>query len=520
MEILWIIMAIIMGLLSKKIGLPPLVGYLGAGFAITAGLPVLSEYAPGVGEIDVHFDALSYVAHAGILLLLFSVGLKIKIKQIVQPVVVGTGLMHIVFSILFLSPGIFFVFEQDVRTSFLLACTLSFSSTVLAASVLESKQELNAFHGQIAIGVLIIQDLMAMVLMSGASGTYPTPWSLLALLVFFGKPLIYKLLDASGHNEMLLLSGLGLALVAGGAGFSALGLSGELGALIFGALCAGHSKSNALAKSLWGVKELFLIAFFLSIGLNGLPTVYDLSFALVMTMLLPLQAIMFFLLLVSFKLKSRTAFLSSVTLTNFSEFSLIVAATVLPEWMVPLAIAVSLSFIISAPINHYAHPIFDKIEWWLSMFERPGYHPDEAPITIGNYDILIMGMGKIGRSAYKEAAKSKHRVIGFDSDANKIKNLQDEKFNIVYADAEHGNFWKRLDTSDLKAVVLAMDCGDATLIATKALRKKGFTGFIISHTEYREFADKLKSAGISESYVTMEEVGNSLVYHTLKELDG
>ena len=511
-----------MGLLAKRIGLPPLLGYLMAGFAITASLPFINELMKDFGDagsVNTHSDALSHVAHAGILLLLFTVGLKIKIKQIVQPVVVGTGLIHILFSIAFLSPVIYFIFEQDIRTSFLLGCTLSFSSTVLAASVLEVKQEIKAFHGQIAIGVLIIQDLMAMVLMSGASGTYPTPWGLLVLLVFFSKPLIYKLLDASGHSEMLMLSGLGLALIAGGAGFSAFGLSGELGALVFGALCAGHPKSSELNKALWGIKELFLIAFFLSIGLNGLPTMGDLSFALAMTILLPIQAIVFFLLLISFKLKARSAFLTSTTLTNFSEFSLIVAASVLPEWLVPLSIAVSLSFVISAPINHYAHPLFDKIEWLLSKFERKGHHPDESPITIGDADILIMGMGKIGRSAYNAASNSEYRIVGFDSDANKIKSLQDEKYNVVYADAEHGNFWKRLNTKPLKAVILAMDCGDATLIATKALRKSGFDGFIISHTEYQDFAEKLLKAGISESYVTMEEVGNGLVSHALQELN-
>jgi predicted Kef-type K+ transport protein len=522
LEALWITTAFAFGLIAKKTGLPPLLGYLVAGFAITFGLNHIPETVtvaiPLLQNIDPQTETLGHLAHIGILLLLFTVGLKIKVKQVVQPVVIVTGLLHTLFSVAVFAPVVYFLFEQDIRTSFLIATALSFSSTVLAATVLESKQETRAFHGRIAIGILIVQDVVAMVVMSASSGSYPSPWALLLLGLIAAKPLLHKLLDHSGHDEMLLLCGLGLALVIGGMGFSAFGLSGELGALVIGALCASHPKSSELAKTLWGLKEVFLVAFFLTIGLNGLPTSQDILFAAVVTAFLPLQGLAFFALLIWFKLKSRTAFLTSTSLTNFSEFSLIVAAIALPEWIVPLAIAVSFSFVLSAPLNRWAHPLFDKMEGFLSRFERAGYHPDEEPISIAGHQLLIMGMGRIGRSTYK-ATRSHYpegAVIGFDSDADKITMLQERGYNAVYADAEHGNFWKTLDTRELVAVILAMDCPNAAMIATEELRSSGYIGCIIAHSKFQDEADTLLRAGVSRSYVTMEEVGRGLLANVLE----
>ena len=84
--------------------------------------------------------------------------------------------------------------------------------------------------------------------------------------------------------------------------------------------------------------------------IGGLPNGDAIIFALVVTLLLPIKGILFFFLLLVFKLRARSAFLTGLSLTNFSEFGLIVASLILPEWLVPLALAVSLSFLISAPL--------------------------------------------------------------------------------------------------------------------------------------------------------------------------
>jgi predicted Kef-type K+ transport protein len=504
-ELVWVGVAFSFGLIVRTVGLPPLIGYLGAGFAIHQFFNIS----------DASLSILNYLAHTGVLLLLFTVGLKLNIKKIIKPEVVGTGILHFVFSVAIYAPIIYYVMDLTWYIAFMLSVALSFSSTVLAAKTLETKNELKSFHGTIAIGILIVQDLIAMIVMSVASGEVPSIYALGLFALPFLRPVLYKVMDASGHDELLVLCGLLLALVVGGAGFHALGLSGELGALVMGALLAGHHKASELSEKLWGLKELFLIGFFLAIGMKGLPDADAWLFAIVVVSLLPLQAVAFYGLLVGFKLKSRSSFLTSATLTNFSEFGLIVSVAVIPEYTIPLALAVALSFLVSAPLNRFAHPLFDRLESKIGNLERDTRHPDEEPTDLKDADILIMGMGRIGKSAYTALQGKKGKVIGLDSDQVRVQRRIEQGFNVEYADAEHGNFWGTLDISKLKYCILAMSGAEASIIATKNLRANGFSGLIVSHAVHSDQAKRIESAGADKTYLTSAEAGSGLAHYVI-----
>ncbi len=303
-EALWISFAFVLGLTVKAIGLPPLVGYLAAGFVLS-GLSAATDLS-----IEAT-DVLEHIAHLGVLLLLFTVGLKLKLRSIISPEVIGGSLLHFGITCAVFTPGLYLLMELTWQTAFLLAIALSFSSTVLAAKVLETKRELRAFHGRVAIGILIMQDLIALVVMSLAAGQTPSQWALIIFGLPLLRPLLFKLLDASGHDELLVLLGLLLALVLGGLGFEAVGLSSELGALVLGAMLANHPRAQELAKSLWSVKEMFLVGFFLQIGIGGLPDGEALLFAAVALLVVPLKGVLFFFLLLAFRLRSRSSFLSA-----------------------------------------------------------------------------------------------------------------------------------------------------------------------------------------------------------------
>ena len=164
-EATWNAFAFIMGLAVRAVGLPPLVGYLGAGFA----LATFGEHF-GVGPRD--SAALEHIAHLGVLLLLFTVGLKLKLSNLVRREVIAGGMLHFTISSLIFLPAILLILDLPWQEGLLLAIALSFSSTVLAAKVLEGKRELRALHGRVAIGVLIIQDLLALLVMSLANGAH------------------------------------------------------------------------------------------------------------------------------------------------------------------------------------------------------------------------------------------------------------------------------------------------------------------------------------------------------------
>lgn len=511
-EVICITFAFFFGLAVRQFGLPPLVGFLAAGFAVNA-------FGPGLGLPAESTEILNHVSHLGVLMLLFTVGLKLKLGQIAQPQVIGGALLHFCISVAILAPGFRLITDIDWNTAILLGISLAFSSTVLAAKMLESKRELGTFHGRTSIGILVVQDIIALAVLAIWSGRTPSIWALGVLALPLLRPLLYRLLDLAGHDELLVLMGMLLSLVIGGMGFEAVGLSAEIGALLMGVLLSGHSRARDLSSSLWSLKEVFLVGFFLQIGMSGLPDGEALIFALVAGLLLPLKGLLFFGLLVLFNLRARTSSLSGLTLMSYSEFGLIVAAAVLPEYLVPLALALSLSFVVSAPLNRMAHPLFERFQSTLQRYERGTVHPDEQPTALGDAEILILGMGRTGSAAYEHLAEQGRRIIGIDADTYKAQQHTEAGRNVVFADVEDSHFWRELDIHNLRAAILAMDDIEAKLISARTLRKKGFTGPIISHALHESHLEAITEAGATHTYLTMTQAGMGLADKTMKALD-
>ncbi|WP_244151291.1 cation:proton antiporter family protein [Rheinheimera sp. F8] len=501
LEAVWIGFAFSLGMLVRLCGLPPLIGYLAAGFAITASTEAL--------QLPQGHAIIEHVAHLGVLLLLFTVGLKLNMRSLLKPEVLGGSVLHFALSGLLYAPVIWLAFDSSWYHALMLGAALAFSSTVLAAKVLEGKREIRAFHGRVAIGILVVQDLIAMAMLSFSSGITPSYWALLVLAVPLLRPLLFKLLDLTGHDDLQILFGVLLAVVAGGMGFHAVGLSAELGALVFGALLAKHPRAGELSKTLWSLKEFFLVGFFLQIGLGGLPDQSAWLFAALMSILLPLKAALFFALLVLFKLRARSAFLSGLTLSNYSEFALIVASVAMPQFLIPLALTVALSFVISAPLNRYAHPLYERLASRLIPLERNIHHPDEQPVTLGDAEVMIMGMGRTGGAAY-DYLKHKTHLVGLDSDPARVRQFQERGDNVLFADAEDQVFWQGLDLGRVKAVILCLSDSEAKLIATQKLRAAGFAGLIVSHSMQQDEARKIMAAGADHTYLTMSEAGLGL----------
>lgn len=503
-EVLALSFAFVFGVLVRLAGLPPLVGFLAAGFA-------LNYYGPAVGLPEAAGPVLDHVAHLGVLLLLFTVGLKLRLRNLVEPVVIGGALLHFLVTTGVFAAGLVLLAGVEPRTAVLLAVALAFSSTVLAAKVLEAKRELRAFHGRVAIGILIIQDLIALAVLSVAGGHTPTPAALLVLGLPLLRPVLYWLLDIAGHDELVVVMGAVLAIAVGGQGFELLGLSPELGALAMGVLLSGHSRAQEISQALWGVKEVFLVGFFLQIGMAGLPDTEALLFALAFAALLPLKGLLFFALLILFRLRGRNAFLGSLSLSCYSEFGLIVASGVLDErWLVPLALTVALSFVIAAPLNRLSHPLFDRFEAFLRRFERRSYHPDEQPVSLGSAELLILGMGRTGTAAFSHLAGQGIDVAGIDADPAKVAEHQAQGRSVVYADAEDVCFWNGLELGALRGVILATPDLEGKLIAVRQLRRRGFSGPIVAQIMYEDEEARMRRAGVDEVYMAMAGAGIGL----------
>jgi len=510
MEALWVCLAFAAGFLAHHIGLPPLVGYLAAGFLLNA-----------TGQ---HGGAmLEHVSHAGVLLLMFTIGLKVHLRYLARIEIWGSGLTHLLLTAACASLAAIGLGGFTPGPGLALGLALGFSSTVVAAKALEAKQELRAFHGRVAIGILIVQDLVAIALLSVAADQTPSPWAAALLLLPLAQPLLQRLLTQSGHDELLLLFGIALALSAAGL-FSELKLSAELGALLAGAMLARHPRASELSHALWGLKEAFLIGFFLQIGLSGWPDWSTLAAAVGLALLLPLKAALFFALLLACRLRARSAFLTALSLASYSEFALIVARTGVDHgwlderWLVLLALAIALSFAIAAPLNRFAHPLFERLENWLTRWERHVRHPDEEPIHIGMAHVLVFGMGRTGEVAYDYLSEQNERVLGLDSDLSRVEEHLHAGRRVVYADAEDPGLWHHLPLAGVRAVLLMMSDPQARTIAVTQLRRHGFRGLIAATSHYPEEAEAIMTAGADITFTHFDQVGLGLAEHVFSEL--
>jgi predicted Kef-type K+ transport protein len=508
MDILWVGVAFIFGMLFSRIKLPPLVGYLAAGAA-------LSAYGYEAGA------ALHEIAHLGVLFLLFTVGLHLRLKNIVRTEVLGTGGIHLLISTALFIP-ISLALGYDLTAALIISIVLGFSSTVLTAKNLERRGELGAFHGRVAIGILILQDMVAIALLGLTSGAAPSPWSLALLGLPLLRPAIIKLVEWSKEEELKLLFALMLA-IGGGALFEDLGLSSELGALIAGMLLSGEQVADELAKKLWGLKEAFLVGFFLEVGLAGLPELQDFYLALAALAILPLKALLFFGLMLFFKLRARTSFIATISLTSYSEFTLIagsVAAAggfIPPGVVVAFALLTAISFALNAPLSIWEETLWTRLEKSLTKYERDVRHPDQQTISLGSAEYLVVGMGNAGMAAYDRFKKEDKNVVGMDIDPARIEQNLAEGRRVIYGDMQDDELWNNLNLNNLKAVIMAIGTPEAKVNATKLMRLNKFKGNIYALTFRDEEHEALRKAGASAVCMPITQAGRKLAELSLSD---
>lgn len=523
MEPAILIITLVCGMLVSRIGLPPLIGYLAAGFVL---------FLFGINETSL--PLLEQLANLGVTLLLFAIGLKLDIKSLFKAEVWASSSLHLMGSMLFFIPLLKLLgmigLEQLTGLEFnqlaLLAFALSFSSTIFAVKVLEDKGDMQSLYGRVAIGILIMQDIFAVAFLTISKGDIPSVWAFGLLLLPLAKPLIYKAFDRVGHGELLVLFGLVMALVLGGWLFELVGLKPDLGALIIGILLAGHPKSSELAKSLFYFKELFLVAFFLTVGLNGLPTLSDIGLATLLVLVVPIKVMLFLYLLTRFKLRSRTALMSSFNLGNYSEFGLIVAAVAtskgwLPsQWLIILAVALSISFLFAAPLNAISSRLYQKYQCRLQKLEKHPLHPEDRQIPVGNPRFLILGMGRIGSGAYDElSAKFDGEILGIEHKQELADYHKGQGRNVVQGDASDTDFWEKLEHApNLELVLLAMPHHIGNQFAVEQLQRLKYSGKISAIVQYSEDAVSLSESGVHSVYNLYEAAGAGFVDHVVNDL--
>jgi len=509
-----------LGFLAKQVGLPPLVGFLISGFIMKA---------MGVEM----FAGLNTLADLGITLLLFTIGLKLDIRSLMRPEIWAVSSLHLIMVVLSFGTlmtiisyiGLPLFLDITTETAALLAFALSFSSTVFAVKMLEEKGELKANHGRIAIGILIMQDIFAVLFLTVSTGKIPSPWAIVAIMALIAlRPVLVKILKRVGHGELLIIAGFILAM--GGASlFELVHMKADLGALVMGMVLARQERSSEMATSLLAFKDLFLIGFFLSIGLSATLSLQVFAIALLLVFIMPLKVLMYYWLLSMFRLRARTSFLTSLSLANFSEFGLIVSAIgynkgwLTSEWLGVLAVAMSLTFIIASPLNVASHQLFARIDKFMSRFQRKVRLSGERVISTGNAEILVFGMGRVGTAAY-ETMRQQYGdiVLGVDNDAVILQQHRQLGRKVIQGDATDVEFWENLRTDKVRVILLDMPKPQENLFAFQQLQANGFKGMVAGTAKYDDQVEMLKAAGLDAAYNIYGEAGAGFANHVCEQL--
>jgi hypothetical protein len=282
-----------------------------------------------------------------------------------------------------------------------------------------------------------------------------------------------------------------------------------------------------MANALLSIKDILLVGFFLDIGLTGLPDAAGLVAAGALVFLLPLKMILYFLVFTRFTLKARTSFITTMNLANYSEFGLIVSAlaastgAIDQQWLVVIAIALSISLIIASPLNKHADRIFDKFYELFKRFETKRRHPEEIPFERGIWHIAIVGMGRVGVGAYDWFHEHvSDEIQGFDFCQETVAEQIDQSRNVIHADVTDPDFWRRLPAPDgtLKLVVLALANIDAMLYTVKMLKQHGYTENIAAVARYDDQVQALHEAGVDIAFNIFDEAGAGLAAHACENL--
>jgi Kef-type K+ transport system membrane component KefB len=426
----------------------------------------------GPSALDlVHSDEqIDLLSELGIAVLLFLVGIKLDVKLIrsLGTVSLMTGLGQVAFTSLFgyligLALGLGHV------TSLYVAVALTFSSTIIIVKLLSDKREIDSLHGQIALGFLIVQDLvvvLAMIVLSavgigatgGPGGAGPvltvlaSGLAMVALVVVFVRYVADPLTERLARAPELLV----IFAIAQAAMFAAIadtvGLGKEVGGLLAGVSLASTPYRETIAARLAPLRDFLLLFFFIALGATldlsllgaqvGAAVVFSL-FVLIGNPLIVLA------IMGAMGYRKRTGFLAGLTVAQISEFSLIFVAMGVSlghveEEALGLVTMVGLVTIAASTyMITYSHELFAVFEPWLGPFEQKGTlrEPGDAGARRREgYTVVIFGLGRFGTAVGMRLAKRGARVLGVDFNPQAVRRWRELGLATEFGDATDPEF--------------------------------------------------------------------------------
>ncbi len=535
---LLLVMAAVFGVVGLWLRQPMIVSFILVG--------VLS--APSALGIVQSHETIDILAELGIAVLLFLVGLKLDVKLIrtLGAVSLATGLGQVMFTAL-IGFAIALAFGMDWVTSLYVAVALTFSSTIIVVKLLSDKKEVDALHGRIAIGMLIVQDLvvvLAMMVLSAygigrdAEGAALEQVGLvlvygailLVLVALFIRYVANPLIERVAHSgELLITFAISWAALLAVLG-DTLGFSKELGGLLAGVSLASTPFREALVARLSSLRDFLLLFFFialgaqLDIGLLGEQITLAIALSLFVLIGNPLivMAIMGYM-----GYRKRTGFLTGLTVAQISEFSLIFMAmgVALGHVATPALGLVTLVGLVTIALSvymiTYSHELYRLCEPLLGVFERriPS-REHEVILNAPNakVDVILFGLGRYGSAMAANLKRQGYTLLAIDFNPDVVQHWRALGYMTLYGDASDQEFLATLPIQHARWVISAMPQHDRGLthcdprhVLIDNLKQHGFGGRIALSTQHTDEVQPLLDKGADMVFLPFFDAADQAV---------
>lgn len=487
------------GALAQALRQPLIVAFIAVGILL----------GPSGLSVVVHSSEIELFARLGIALLLFVVGLKLDLHIIrtVGPVALASGLGQVLFTSL-VGYAIGLLLGMDHITAIYVAVALTFSSTIIIVKLLSDKREVDSLHGRIALGFLIVQDIVVVLVMIGLTafgeaegGLHIGREALLillkgALMLATVAALMRYVLPSLLHrlaysSELLMLFAIAWAVLGAAAG-DALGFSKEVGAFLAGISIASTRYREQVAARLVSLRDFLLLFFFIELGatLNLGALSGQVGEALVFSIFVLVGNPLIVMAIMGYMgYRRRTGFLAGLTVAQISEFSLILAALGLSlghlsQETVGLITLVGLITIsVSTYMILYSHELYQRLSPYLSVFERRLVHrEDDSFVGEESVDILVVGLGRFGATMAADLRQRGCRLLALDFDPANVQRHARDGYSVHYGDAEDPELLASLPLTRIKWVVSTLRDPVVNRMLLHSLRQLGYQGKIALFT--------------------------------------
>ena len=489
-----LLVAAVVGFLANLLRQPLIVAYIFVGILL----------GPAFLGLVSASDEIELLAKFGIAILLFLVGLKLDISLIRSTglVALTTGVAQVLIT---MGIGFLIVLAWGFEwiPALYVALALAFSSTIIIIKVLSDKRELDQLHGQIAVGVLIVQDILVIVAMvviasMGSPDGADEPTSLLVTLVgsviflaavaLLARYVVPRLLSVLARSqELTLLFGVGWAMSLAGTS-QLLGLSMEIGAFVAGVALASTPYRESLSARMVSLRDIMILFFFIELGTS-------LSFedagsqillaAILSLFVLVLKPLIVMVIMGALGYRSQVSFKAGFALAQISEFSLILIALgyslgqVDSEILSLVTLVAIITITLSTYFILYSDKLYPLAAPLLRRFDRIDSHDEEREESQAHpFDAIVIGAGRLGSSVVRGMQDKGGRLLVVDQDPRALKGAKGEGVETLFGDISDPEFAASLPLNETDAVICSVHDRSTNLVLLETLTRFNFDGRI------------------------------------------